>query len=311
MLAPRHELLSSSKADQRAGVGIHATQEWRCKNKPVHTEHRPSIDTTFANTSPVSQTLWHFYSSFNWWARLLPPPGKTSHPPCSSPADITHAEYTTVRSLRTQKQQIEYIRQKILWFWRTCKRQFDLISDHTAVLLRNVLSCLNPGFHVIVQQGLRQHYHSCSGICHNSPVPSWGLGKNCRLSEIPPYTCFEKGGEMRGSLAVHNEKNPVLCSNIVLFTHLSCKSGRGRMLLFEPTSAQIGQLWGPFAQYLHLWAKGILAAVDRFSPCPVLFTAYGCRNTDGLLHTYTQVHDGFETKILQRWESVSYPRIAN
>lgn len=100
-----------------------------------------------------------------------------------------------------------------------------------------------------MQQGLRQHYHSCNGICHNSSLPSWGLGKNRRLSEIPPYTCFEKGRGKRGSLA--QWKETVLCINVVLFTHLPCKSGRGRTLLFEQTAAQMGQLVG------HLLSIGI------------------------------------------------------
>lgn len=256
----------------------------RHKNNPVHAVHRPDTDvTTPANISPVSQTLWHFYSSFNWWARFLPPAQKINHSPCNSPADITHAEVHHSQEPDNREIADRIHQTKIPWFWSTCKRQFDLIRDHTAVLLRDVLSCLNPGFHVIVQQGLRQHYHSCSGICHNSPLPSWGLGKNRRLSEFPPYTCFEIGGEKRGNLAAHNERRQ--CCAPMLFYSLTSPVKRGRTLLFEQTGAQRGQRVGPFARCLHLWAKGTLAPADRASLCPVLFTASGCRNTDGLLHT--------------------------
>lgn len=100
------------------------------------------------------------------------PHRKPTIPHAAAQQTLHTLKYTTVRSLTTGKRQTEHIRQKIPWFRSTCKRQLDLIRDHIAVLLRNVLSCLNPGFHVIVQQGLRQNYHSCSGICHNSPLPS-------------------------------------------------------------------------------------------------------------------------------------------
>lgn len=196
-------------------------------------------------TSVLYHRPWHISTavSIEGQGSFLPH-RKPTIPHAAAQQTLHMLKYITVRSPTTGRQQTEYIRQKIRWFSSTCKRQFDLIRDHTAVLLRNVLSCLNPGFHVIMQQGLRQHYHSCSGICHNSPLPSWGLGKNRRLSEIPPYTCFEKGGEKRGSLAGHNEK--IQCCVPTLFYSLTSpvKAEEGECSCLSKLVAKLASFWG-------------------------------------------------------------------
>lgn len=144
------------------GEGIRTTLATLCTDQPPIQPHLPT-PVLYHRPCDISTAV-----SIDGQGSFLPH-GKPAIPHAAAQQTLYMLKYTTVRSLTTWKQ-TEYIRQKIPWFWRTCKRQFDLIRDHAAVLLRNVLSCLNPGFHVIVQQGLRQHYHSCSGICHNSPL---------------------------------------------------------------------------------------------------------------------------------------------
>lgn len=194
MPARGYELLSSFKVDQRAGGSTRATQGWRHQNNPVRAVDTLGTDvTTLASVSPLPQTLCHFYRSFCWWARLLHPPHKTNHHLCSSTVDITNAEIHHSQELNKRETAdgipkntmiLEHM-QKAIW----CNKASYCCT------VKACLSCLNPGFHVTVQQGLRQHYHSCSCICHKSPLLHWSFGKNHRLSEIPPYACLEKGGE--------------------------------------------------------------------------------------------------------------------